>query len=99
MVAVFTSDHRVAAPGSDVDFPDPAAAARETRNRKPLLAAVLPGVVALAVGAVFGTPAPAQPQGGPTPSPPGASVYFIDIKDGAVIPPTTTIHFGLRGMG
>jgi hypothetical protein len=37
--------------------------------------------------------------GGPSPSPPGASVYFIDLKDGAVIPPKFTIHFGLRGMG
>ncbi len=37
--------------------------------------------------------------GGPNPSPPGAAVYFIDIKDGATIAPTTTLHFGLRGMG
>jgi hypothetical protein len=34
-----------------------------------------------------------------TPSPPGASVYFVDLKDGATIGPKTTIHFGLRGMG
>jgi hypothetical protein len=37
--------------------------------------------------------------GGPTPSPPGAAVYFIDLKDGATIPPKTTVHFGLHGMG
>ncbi len=37
--------------------------------------------------------------GGPTPSPPGAKVEFIDLKDGAVIGPKTTIHFGLHGMG
>ena len=37
--------------------------------------------------------------GGPTPSPAGAVVYFIDLKDGATIGPTTTIHFGLRRMG
>ena len=37
--------------------------------------------------------------GGPTPSPPGAKAYFIDLKDGAVIGPKTTIHFGLSGMG
>jgi hypothetical protein len=37
--------------------------------------------------------------GGPTPSPPGAKVYFVDLKDGAVIGPKTIIHFGLRGMG
>ncbi|ACL60179.1 DUF4399 domain-containing protein [Methylobacterium nodulans] len=38
-------------------------------------------------------------KGGPSPAPAGASVYFVDVKDGAVIPPNTTIHFGLRGMG
>ncbi len=37
--------------------------------------------------------------GGPTASPPGAKEYFIDLKDGAVIGPTTTVHFGLFGMG
>jgi Domain of unknown function (DUF4399) len=37
--------------------------------------------------------------GGPTPSPAGAAVYFIDLKDGATIAPKTTIHFGLHGMG
>jgi hypothetical protein len=37
--------------------------------------------------------------GGPTPSPPGAKVEFIDLKDGAVIGPKTTVHFGLHGMG
>jgi hypothetical protein len=39
------------------------------------------------------------PTGGPTPSPPGAAVYFVDLKDGATLPPKATIHFGLRGMG
>ncbi len=34
-----------------------------------------------------------------TPSPPGAKAYFVDLKDGATIAPTTTIHFGLSGMG
>lgn len=38
-------------------------------------------------------------KGGPTPSPPGAAVYFVDLKDGATIAPKTTIHFGLHGMG
>lgn len=37
--------------------------------------------------------------GGPTPSPPGAAVYFIDIKNGDALPPKSVIHFGLRGMG
>jgi hypothetical protein len=37
--------------------------------------------------------------GGPTPSPAGAAVYFIDIKNGDALPPKSTVHFGLRGMG
>jgi Domain of unknown function (DUF4399) len=37
--------------------------------------------------------------GGPTPSAEGARVYFVDLKDGAIIGPQTTIHFGLHGMG
>ncbi len=48
---------------------------------------------------VAGTPAPPVVTGGPTPSGPGAEVYFFDLKDGAVIPPKTTIYFGLRNMG
>jgi hypothetical protein len=43
-------------------------------------------------------PSPAL-TGGPTPSAPGAQVYFEDLKDGAVIPPKVTIHFGLKNMG
>src|SRR4051794_10262569 len=35
----------------------------------------------------------------PTPSPPGAAVYFIGLKDGARVGTKFTIHFGLRGMG
>ena len=37
--------------------------------------------------------------GGPTPSPAGAKVYFVDLQDGATIAPITTVHFGLHGMG
>ncbi len=37
--------------------------------------------------------------GGPTPSPAGAAVYFIGLKDGDTIPTKLTIHFGLHGMG
>jgi hypothetical protein len=52
-------------------------------------------------GLLFASPALSQSalKGGPTPSPPGAKVEFIDLKDGAVIGPKTTIHFGLHGMG
>jgi hypothetical protein len=38
-------------------------------------------------------------KGGPTPSPAGAAVYFVDPKDGATIPTKSTVHFGLRNMG
>jgi hypothetical protein len=40
-----------------------------------------------------------KPTGGPTPSAPGAELYFSDLKDGATIPPKATIRFGLREMG
>src|SRR5208282_1081133 len=57
--------------------------------------------IALFAGLVFASSAYSQPAqiGGPTPSPPGAKVEFIDLKDGAVIGPKTTIRFGLHGMG
>src|SRR5262249_17354085 len=40
-----------------------------------------------------------QAKPGPTPSPAGAAVYFIDLKNGDTLLPKATIHFGLRGMG
>ncbi|MGY2047355.1 DUF4399 domain-containing protein [Methylobacterium sp. JK268] len=54
----------------------------------------------LTVGLLPG-PACAQeaPRGGPSPAPAGAGVYFVDVRDGAVIPPKSVIHFGLHGMG
>jgi Domain of unknown function (DUF4399) len=58
------------------------------------LIALLAGLTA--TGLAFGQ---SKATGGPTPSPPGAAVYFIDLNDGATIGPKTTIHFGLRGMG
>ena len=39
------------------------------------------------------------PKGGPTPSAAGAQVYFTELKDGAVVRPKFTIHFGLKNMG
>ena len=58
-------------------------------------------LLALIVGLVYGSSAFSQSAaiGGPTPSPPGAKVEFVDLKDGAVIGPKTMIHFGLHGMG
>jgi uncharacterized protein DUF4399 len=47
---------------------------------------------------MFGGAAQSQ-TGGPTPSPQGAGVYFIGLKDGDTLPTKATIHFGLRGMG
>jgi hypothetical protein len=45
------------------------------------------------------TLAHAQRTGGPTPSGPGAEVYFIDLKDGATVPSKLRLYFGLRNMG
>lgn len=39
------------------------------------------------------------PKGGPTASPPGARVYFAELKNGATVPATFTVHFGLTNMG
>ena len=57
------------------------------------------GLLSLLVGIALCGAASSQQTGGPTASPPGAAVYFIDLKDGATIAPKTVIHFGLRGMG
>jgi hypothetical protein len=49
---------------------------------------------------VAGTPEVAEAvTGGPSKSPPGAEVYFTDLKDGSVLPPKATIYFGLKNMG
>jgi hypothetical protein len=34
-----------------------------------------------------------------TPSPAGAEVYIVGLKDGAKVKSPLTIHFGLKGMG
>ena len=57
------------------------------------------GAVLVACALIFASCALAQSTSGRTPSPPGAKVEFVDLKDGAVIGPKTTIHFGLHGMG
>src|ERR1700740_622210 len=55
----------------------------------------------LFAGGAWGCVAGAQVKrpGGPSPSPGGAEVYFIDLKDGATVPATLKIYFGLRNMG
>jgi uncharacterized protein DUF4399 len=57
------------------------------------------GTLSLFIGLAANGAAYCQAKGGPTPSPPGAAVYFIDLANGATIPEKSTIHFGLRGMG
>jgi hypothetical protein len=34
-----------------------------------------------------------------TPSPAGAELYFVGLKDGAKVRNPLTLHFGLKGMG
>ena len=55
----------------------------------------------LFAGTVFGGAAVAQTKrtGGPSPSPAGAAVYFIDRKDGDTVPAKLKLYFGLRNMG
>ena len=50
-------------------------------------------------GTIGSSHAQQRPTGGPNPSPPGASVYFVGIKDGQTVPTTFTVNFGLKGMG
>src|ERR1700704_6832253 len=52
---------------------------------------------ALLVAALLsGSPASAQ---GPTASPPGASVYIINLKDGDSVSSPFKVQFGMTGMG
>src|ERR1041385_2344335 len=36
--------------------------------------------------------------GAPTPSAPGAEIYFVDIKDGDAVSTKLKVHFGLKNM-
>jgi Domain of unknown function (DUF4399) len=57
-------------------------------------------IVVLFIGLMDGGAIAQQPAiGGPSPSPAGAKAYFVDLKDGAIIGPNVTVHFGLHGMG
>jgi hypothetical protein len=56
------------------------------------------GIVAVAI-ACGASIALAQRANDLTPSPPGAEVYFVELKDGAVVPEKFKIFFGLRNMG
>ena len=57
------------------------------------------GAVALAIIACSAGAALAQRANDLTPSPPGAEVYFVELKDGAIVPEKFKIYFGLRNMG
>jgi uncharacterized protein DUF4399 len=57
------------------------------------------GVILFLICVATSGAAYSQAKGGPTPSPAGAAVYFIDLKNGETLPPKAIIHFGLRGMG
>ncbi|MGD8207506.1 MAG: DUF4399 domain-containing protein [Thiohalocapsa sp.] len=46
---------------------------------------------------LLGAPAIAETER--TPAPEGAAVYFIEPTDGATVPSTFTVKFGLKGMG
>ncbi len=70
---------------------------RNARNTRRSLAEIL-GLSLIAAFAAAGA-AHGQTKGGPTPSAPGATVYFVDIKEGATLPTKPTVHFGLRNMG
>jgi hypothetical protein len=56
-------------------------------------------VAGILLGLPFGLALAQDKAGGPTPSPAGAAVYFVDPRDGATIPTKSVIHFGLRNMG
>jgi peptidoglycan hydrolase-like protein with peptidoglycan-binding domain len=70
---------------------------RVTLTKEPSRARCLAVAATIAVAMAVGS-AHAQTKGGPTPSPPGAAVYFIGIKDGDTLPTKATIHFGLHNM-
>jgi hypothetical protein len=60
-----------------------------------MIGSIRAGLAMLAVFAVAGmTQAAAQ-----TPSPAGAKVYFINLKDGAEVTSPFLVQFGLTGMG
>jgi hypothetical protein len=53
-------------------------------------------VLAAVLAASLAAPAPAVAQ---TPSPPGAKVYIINLKDGDTVASPFKVQFGLTGMG
>jgi hypothetical protein len=64
-----------------------------------MISRILNSILVMAFGCLIRADAAHSQAGGPTPSPPGAAVYFIGLNDGDTLPTKATIHFGLRGMG
>ena len=66
--------------------------------------AILTSVALMFVSAVAVAAAPRVPSSAPSPAalaspaPAGSSVYFIEPADGATVPQTFTVKFGLKGM-
>jgi hypothetical protein len=72
----------------------------KTAGRHDQIAIALGSAMLLAGALASGVAIAQQPRtGGPTPSGPGAEVYFVDLKDGATVPGKLTVFFGLRNMG
>src|SRR6478672_10570409 len=55
-------------------------------------------IVAIALFPMLLLDASAQSGGARTPSPPGARVYFPDLKDGATVPSRFTVKFGAENV-
>jgi hypothetical protein len=68
--------------------------AQRTKKRTSVFAAILLGSIVCPSASVL-----AQQANELTPSPPGAEVYFVQLKDGATVPEKLKIYFGLKNMG
>ena len=53
----------------------------------------------LALGLAFSAISILPAAAGDTPAPPGAKVYFLNLKDGATVKSPFLVQFGLSGMG
>jgi hypothetical protein len=76
-----------------------AAIVQSTTGKSAMMSRVLASILVPTFGSLILAGAAYSQAGGPTPSPPGAAVYFIGLNDGDTLPTKPTIHFGLRGMG
>lgn len=64
-----------------------------------VMRAAVPAVIAIVFAGLVGGPAWAQSAPPQTPSPSGAKVYFINLKDGQDVTSPFLVQFGLSGMG